>query len=199
MGGAGLVLLYVVQCAIGGWVHCIPAERRTGAQGLLLAIMGSTIFMLAFFEKWLGIVSVDHNKLDWFRLLFVSLSFSTIRKLTECIGRPGSRCAWRYDGAEMVWSAGGGHEGSVCGVVMSVVGNIEFAIPSCVSSEADESIDVLFANLIYRDINNLPLSIERARSRIRCINDCAVCSNLAGLRAADRKKCVMPRRFFDLL
>ena len=70
----------------------------------------------------------------------------------ECIGRPGSRCAWRYDGAEKVWNAGGGHEGSVCDVATSVVGNIEFAIPSCVSSEADESVDVLFANLIYRDI-----------------------------------------------
>ena len=187
--------LYVVQCAIEGWIHRIPAERCTGAQGLLPAIMGSTIFMLAFFEKWLGTVSADHNELDWSRLLFMNPSFSTIRKLTECIGRPGSICSWRYDGAEKVWSAGGGHGGSVCDVAMSVVGNIEFAIPTCVY----ESIDVLFAILIYRDINNLPRSIERARSRIRCINDCAVCSNLAGLSAADRKRCVKPQRFFDLL
>ena len=79
----------------------------------------------------------------------MSPSFSAIRKLTECKGRPGYIYVWRYDGAEKVWSAGGGYEGSVCDVAMPVVGNIEFAIPSCVSSEADESIDVLVANLIY--------------------------------------------------
>ena len=62
VGGAGLMLSCAVQCAIRGWVRRIPAERRTGAQGLLLAIIGSTIFMLAFFEKLLGTVSADQNK-----------------------------------------------------------------------------------------------------------------------------------------
>ena len=98
--GADLVPLYVVQCAIEGWIHRIPAERCTGAQGLLPAIMGSTVFMLAFFEKWLGTISADHNECDWLGLLFVSPSFSAIRKLTECIGRPDSIYAWRYDGVE---------------------------------------------------------------------------------------------------
>ena len=71
-------------------LHIVSAVRRTGAQGLLLAIMGGTIFMLAFFEKWLGIVSVDHNKLDW--SLYVSSSFSAIRNLTESIGCLGAVC-----------------------------------------------------------------------------------------------------------
>ena len=73
---------------------------------------------------------------------------------------------------------------------------IELAIPSCVSSGAEESIDVLFANLIYRDINNLPYSVERARSRIRRISDCAVCFNLAGFSCVLQtamKRCVIPR------
>ncbi|KAH9024845.1 hypothetical protein EDB84DRAFT_424473 [Lactarius hengduanensis] len=59
VGGAGLVLLYVVQCAIWSWVHRIrriPAESRTGAHGALLAL-GGVIILLAFFETWLGLIS----------------------------------------------------------------------------------------------------------------------------------------------
>ena len=80
----GLLLLYVVQCAIGSWVHRTPAEDRTGAQGALLAILGATIIILSFVETWLGIVSAGRNKLVWFTLLFVSPLFShKKRKLTE--------------------------------------------------------------------------------------------------------------------
>ena len=42
--------------------HTSGTPHGTGAQGLLLAIIGSTIFMLAFFEKLLGTVSADQNK-----------------------------------------------------------------------------------------------------------------------------------------
>ena len=78
------MLLYVVQCAIGTWVHRTPAESRTGAQGALLAILGATIIILSFVETWLGIVSAGRNKLVWFALLFVSPLFShKKRKLTE--------------------------------------------------------------------------------------------------------------------
>ena len=71
----GLLLLYVVQCAIGSWVHRTPAEDRTGAQNALLAIIGVTIIILAFVETWLGIVSAGRNKLIWSALLFVSPLF----------------------------------------------------------------------------------------------------------------------------
>ena len=78
------MLLYVVQCTIGTWVHRTPAESRTGAQGALLAILGATIIILSFVETWLGIVSAGRNKLVWFALLFVSPLFShKKRKLTE--------------------------------------------------------------------------------------------------------------------
>ncbi|KAN0138267.1 hypothetical protein V8E53_003730 [Lactarius tabidus] len=70
VGGAGLLLLYVVQCAIGSWVHRTPAERRTGAQGALLQIMGVAIILLAFIETWLGIASEGHNKRIWSIILF---------------------------------------------------------------------------------------------------------------------------------
>ncbi|KAH9053364.1 hypothetical protein EDB87DRAFT_1835283 [Lactarius vividus] len=70
VGGAGLVLLYVVQCAIGSWVHRIPAERRTGAHGALLGGVGGAIVLLAFFETWLGLVSAGRSTLVWSALLF---------------------------------------------------------------------------------------------------------------------------------
>ena len=113
----GLLLLYVVQCVIGSWVHRTPAEDRTGAQGALLAILGATIIILSFVETWLGIVSTGRNKLVWFTLLFVSPLFLYLSKMKneESVGRPGYVCAWRYDGAEKIWRrAGGGREGRVC-------------------------------------------------------------------------------------
>ena len=118
MGGVGLLLMYILQCAIGSWVHRTPAEDRTGAQNALLAIVGVTIIILAFVETWLGIVSAGRNKLIWSALLFVSPLFALKNgKLTESVGRPGYVCAWRYDGAEKVWRcAGGGREGRVCPV-----------------------------------------------------------------------------------
>ncbi|KAH8995244.1 hypothetical protein EDB86DRAFT_2923020 [Lactarius hatsudake] len=69
VGGVGLVLLYVVQCAIGSWVHRIPGERRTGAHGALLAGLGGAIVLLAFFETWLGLVSAGRSTLVWSALL----------------------------------------------------------------------------------------------------------------------------------
>ena len=111
------MLLYVVQCAIGSWVHRTPAESRTGAQGAVLAILGATIIILSFVETWLGIVSTGRNKLVWFTLLFVSPLFLYLSKMKteESVGRPGYVCAWRYDGAEKIWRrAGGGREGRVC-------------------------------------------------------------------------------------
>ena len=67
-------MLYVVQCAIGRWVHHIPAESRTAAHSALLAGLGATIVLLAFFETWLGLVSVGRNTLVWSVLLFVSFA-----------------------------------------------------------------------------------------------------------------------------
>ncbi|KAH9053357.1 hypothetical protein EDB87DRAFT_1690378 [Lactarius vividus] len=69
-GGAGLVLLYVVRCAIGSWVHRIPAERRTGAHSALLGGVGGAIVLLAFFETWLGLLSAGRSTLVWSALLF---------------------------------------------------------------------------------------------------------------------------------
>ena len=85
------MLLYVLQCSIGSWVYPTPAER-TGAQGLLLTIMGATIFILASVKKGLGIVSADRNKLVWSAFLFVSPSFSAIQKLKESIAWLSWRC-----------------------------------------------------------------------------------------------------------
>ncbi|KAH9170946.1 hypothetical protein EDB89DRAFT_1223118 [Lactarius sanguifluus] len=70
VGGAGLVLLYVVQCAIGSWVYRIPGEGRTGAHGVLLAGLGGAIVLLAFFETWLGLISADWSTLVRLTLLF---------------------------------------------------------------------------------------------------------------------------------
>ncbi|KAH8993378.1 hypothetical protein EDB92DRAFT_1944530 [Lactarius akahatsu] len=74
VGGAGLVLLYVVQCAIGSWVHRIPGESRTGAHGALLAGLGGAIVLLAFFETWLGLIAAGQSTLVWSALL-LSYSF----------------------------------------------------------------------------------------------------------------------------
>ncbi|KAH9009495.1 hypothetical protein EDB85DRAFT_2282928 [Lactarius pseudohatsudake] len=57
VGGAGLMLLYVVQCAIWSWVHRIPEESRTDVHGALLAGLGDVIILLAFFKTWLGLIS----------------------------------------------------------------------------------------------------------------------------------------------
>ena len=68
------MLLYVVQCAIGSWVHRTPAESRTGAQSALLAALGALIILLAFIDAWLGLISAGRNTLVWSALLFVSSS-----------------------------------------------------------------------------------------------------------------------------
>ncbi|KAH9024747.1 hypothetical protein EDB85DRAFT_1986380 [Lactarius pseudohatsudake] len=57
VGGAGLMPLYVVQCAILSWVRRIPEESRTDVHGALLAGLGGVIILLAFFETWLGLIS----------------------------------------------------------------------------------------------------------------------------------------------
>ncbi|KAH9017319.1 hypothetical protein EDB85DRAFT_2016714, partial [Lactarius pseudohatsudake] len=69
VGGVGLVLLYVVQCAFGSWVHRIPAESRTGARSALLAGLGGAIVLLGFFETWLGLISAGRSTLVWSALL----------------------------------------------------------------------------------------------------------------------------------
>ncbi|KAH9014671.1 hypothetical protein EDB85DRAFT_2157284 [Lactarius pseudohatsudake] len=69
VGGIGLVLLYVAQCAFGSWVHRIPKESRTGARGALLAGLGGAIVLLAFFETWLGLISAGRSTLVWSALL----------------------------------------------------------------------------------------------------------------------------------
>ena len=74
VGGAGILVLYIVQCAIGSWVHRIPTGSRTGLHSALLAGLGATIVLLAFFETWLGLVSVGRNTLVWSALLFVSFA-----------------------------------------------------------------------------------------------------------------------------
>ncbi|KAH9023561.1 hypothetical protein EDB83DRAFT_1987869 [Lactarius deliciosus] len=121
VGGIGLVLLYVVQCAIGSWVHRIPGESRTGAHGALLAGLGGAIVLLAFFETWLGLVSAGRSTLVWSALLLVSLF--VFEKDRVLIDRPRSnrlerpclvRCR-RDDGAAAVWICEGGREGRVRG------------------------------------------------------------------------------------
>ncbi|KAI9437539.1 hypothetical protein H4582DRAFT_281111 [Lactarius indigo] len=82
VGGAGLVLLYVVQCAIGSWVHRIPPESRTGAHGALLASLGGTIVLLAFVETWLGLISAGRSTLVWSALLFVIPSLYVVGVMT---------------------------------------------------------------------------------------------------------------------
>ncbi|KAI9437551.1 hypothetical protein H4582DRAFT_2129385 [Lactarius indigo] len=82
VGGAGLVLLYVVQCAIGSWVHRIPPESRTGAHGALLAGLGGTIVLLAFVETWLGLISAGRSTLVWSALLFVVPSLYVVGVMT---------------------------------------------------------------------------------------------------------------------
>ena len=70
------MLLYVVQCAVGGWVHRIPADRRTGTHGALMPGLGMSVVLLAFFETWLGLISAGRSTFVWSALLFVgSLNF----------------------------------------------------------------------------------------------------------------------------
>ncbi|KAH9026688.1 hypothetical protein EDB83DRAFT_2319748 [Lactarius deliciosus] len=57
VGGAGLVLLYVVQYAIWSWVHRTPEESHIDMHGALLAGLDGVIILPAFFETWLGLIS----------------------------------------------------------------------------------------------------------------------------------------------
>ncbi|KAH9026697.1 hypothetical protein EDB83DRAFT_2678792 [Lactarius deliciosus] len=65
VGGAGLVLLYVMQCPIWSCVHRIPEESRTDVHGTLLAGLGGVIILPAFFETWLGLISGRPEKQGW--------------------------------------------------------------------------------------------------------------------------------------
>ncbi|KAI9437548.1 hypothetical protein H4582DRAFT_2077133 [Lactarius indigo] len=58
----------------GSWDHRIPAESQTSAHGALLAGLGATIVLFAFFETWLGLVLAGRFTLVWSALLFYSSS-----------------------------------------------------------------------------------------------------------------------------
>jgi hypothetical protein len=72
-GSANLLLLYLVQCACGSWVYQIPRGRRTRVQRVLLAGLGTTIVLLAFYQTWLGLDAAGHDSLVCLALLTVSV------------------------------------------------------------------------------------------------------------------------------
>ncbi|KAI0301051.1 hypothetical protein B0F90DRAFT_1817333 [Multifurca ochricompacta] len=68
--GGGLILLYGVQCAVGSWVSRIPAANRTRVYSALLAGLGTSITLLAFYDAWLGFDAVgDSTPVWWWGLL----------------------------------------------------------------------------------------------------------------------------------
>jgi len=72
--GAALVLLYGVQCVVGFWVNRIPAESRTRAHSTLLAGLGASVVLLAFYDAWLGFAAVSEGPpLFWSMILFVAI------------------------------------------------------------------------------------------------------------------------------
>jgi hypothetical protein len=70
--GTALVLLYCVQCAVGFWVQRTPASNRTGLHRVLLAGLGVSIVLLAFYDAWLGFVAAGDSPLLWCILFVVS-------------------------------------------------------------------------------------------------------------------------------
>ena len=69
-----MVLLYGVQCAVGFWVQRIPATDRTSLHSTLLAGLGVSIVLLAFYDTWLGFVAAGHDPFLWYILFVVSTS-----------------------------------------------------------------------------------------------------------------------------
>lgn len=66
------MLLYCVQCAVGFWVQRTPASNRTGLHRVLLAGLGVSIVLLAFYDAWLGFVAAGDSPLLWCILFVVS-------------------------------------------------------------------------------------------------------------------------------
>ena len=65
--------MYLVQCACGSWVYQIPRGRRTCKQTVLLAGLGATIVLLAFYQTWLGLAAAGHDSPVCLALLTVSV------------------------------------------------------------------------------------------------------------------------------
>ena len=72
-GSANLLLLYLVKCAFGSWVYQIPVWRRTRVHSMLLAGLGATIVLLAFYQTWLGLIAAGRDTIEWLAPLIVSL------------------------------------------------------------------------------------------------------------------------------
>ena len=122
--GAGLVLLYCVQCAVGFWVQRIPASNRTGLHRMLLAGLGACIVLLALYDALLGFIAAGDDPLKWGILFVVSNKRNFFRKL------PFSKqklihgrflddlCAvspWCPDDTASIRVGAGGRKGRVCG------------------------------------------------------------------------------------
>ena len=77
-GSANLLLLYLIKCAFGSWVYQIPVWRRTRVHSMLLAGLGATIVLLAFYQTWLGLIAAGRDTIEWLAPLIVSvLTFVT--------------------------------------------------------------------------------------------------------------------------
>ena len=74
MWGAALVALYVVQCGVEYWVQRTPEQHRTRVQRIMLAVLGASIVLLAFYDSWLGVVAAGDSPLFWSVLFVVSPS-----------------------------------------------------------------------------------------------------------------------------
>ncbi|KAH9957987.1 hypothetical protein BJV74DRAFT_873365 [Russula compacta] len=70
--GTALALSYGVQCVVGFWVQRIPAQSRTRVHSMLLAGLGASIVLLAFYDTWLGFVAAGDGTLLWCILFVVS-------------------------------------------------------------------------------------------------------------------------------
>ncbi|KAH9055529.1 hypothetical protein EDB87DRAFT_1300993 [Lactarius vividus] len=73
-GSTSLVLLYLMQCAYGSWVYRTPWRSRTRVHRVILAGLGTTVILLAFYQTWLGLVAASRDTPVWLALLVSAFS-----------------------------------------------------------------------------------------------------------------------------
>ena len=67
-----------MQCVVGFWVQRIPAQSRTRVHSMVLAGLGASIVLLAFYDAWLGFVAAGDGTLLWCILFVVSNSIGQL-------------------------------------------------------------------------------------------------------------------------
>ena len=111
-----------MQCAIGSWVHPIPAESRTGAHSAFMPGLGTSVIVHSFFETWLSLVLAARSTRVRSALLYVG--FAPLFQEWAESGRLHSNrfrlflpCTYSCEYcAAAVWRHAGRCKESVCGV-----------------------------------------------------------------------------------